>query len=196
MCYEVMIGEDLKPLIEKAKVIVLGPGLGRSDWAKSLFDTVIQSDKPKIMDADALHLLSDHPLKRNDWILTPHPGEAADLLRHSFPDIQNFRLESVREIQMVYGGVAVLKGRGSLVNDGKEIRLCHAGNPGMATAGMGDVLTGVIAGLVAQGLTLSQSAGVGVLVHARSADMAVQEAGERGLLATDLLPYLRVLVNP
>ena len=82
------------------------------------------------------------------------------------------------------------------MNDGKEIRLCHAGNPGMATAGMGDVLTGVIAGLVAQGLTLSQSAGVGVLVHARSADMAVQEAGERGLLATDLLPYLRVLVNP
>ena len=99
-------------------------------------------------------------------------------------------------LQSLYGGVSVLKGRGSLVCDGKTVRLCHAGNPGMATAGMGDILSGVIAGLVAQGLTLDQSAGVGVLVHARSADMAVQETGERGLLATDLLPLLRVLVNP
>lgn len=196
MCYEVRSGEDLEPLIAKSKVIVLGPGLGRTDWAKSLFDTVVQSDVPKILDADALRLLSDNPLKRDDWILTPHPGEAADLIRHSCPDIQGHRLESVREIQMLYGGVAILKGHGTLVNDGKGVRLCHAGNPGMATAGMGDILSGVLGGLVAQGLTLPQSAGVGVLVHARSADMAVQEMGERGLLATDLLPYLRVLVNP
>jgi hydroxyethylthiazole kinase-like uncharacterized protein yjeF len=196
MCFEVRTGEDLKPLIENAQVIVLGPGLGRSDWSRSLFDTVIASDKPKIMDGDALIFLSENPVKRNDWILTPHPGEASELLKHSCPDIQNFRLESVKEMQMIYGGVVVLKGRGSLVNDGKEIHLCHAGNPGMATAGMSDILSGVIGGLVAQGLPLSQSAGVGVLVHARSADMAVQEAGERGILATDLLPYLRVLVNP
>ena len=196
MCYEVRTGEDLQPLIDKAKVIVLGPGLGRSEWAKELFDCVIKSDKPKIMDADALYFLSEHPIKRDDWILTPHPGEAAQLLKHSCPDIQDHRLESVREIQNIYGGVALLKGRGTLVNDGKGIRLCHAGNPGMATAGMGDMLSGVLGGLAAQGLTLPQSAGVGVLVHARSADMAVQESGERGLLATDLLPYLRVLVNP
>ncbi len=195
-CYEVTGGEDLIPLIEKAQVIVLGPGVGSGEWAKSLFDTVIASDKPKIMDGDALIFLSENPMKRNDWILTPHPGEASQLLKHSCPDIQNFRLESVKEMQMIYGGVVALKGRGTLVNNGKEIYLCHAGNPGMATAGMGDILSGVIAGLVAQGLTLSESAGVGVLVHARSADMAAQEAGERGLLATDLLPYLRVLVNP
>jgi len=196
MCYEVRSGEDLLPLIEKSKVIVLGPGLGRSEWAKSLFDTVVQSDVPKIMDADALRMLSDEQIKRDDWILTPHPGEAAELLKHSCPDIQDHRLQSVKEVQMLYGGVAILKGRGTLVNDGSGIRLCHAGNPGMATAGMGDILSGVLGGLVAQGLSLPQSAGVGVLVHARSADMAAQENGERGLLATDLLPYLRVLVNP
>jgi NAD(P)H-hydrate epimerase len=196
MCYEVRCGADLEHLIEKSKVIILGPGLGRTEWAKSLFDTVIQSDVPKIMDADALRLLSENPIKRDDWILTPHPGEAAELLRHSCPDIQGHRLQSLKEIQMLYGGVAVLKGHGTLVGDGKEVRLCHAGNPGMATAGMGDILSGVLGGLVAQGLTLPQSAGVGVLVHARSADMAAQEMGERGLLATDLLPYLRVLVNP
>jgi NAD(P)H-hydrate epimerase len=196
MCYEVRTAEDVLELAKKAKVIVLGPGLGQTDWARGLFDALVQVDKPKVLDADALHLLSETDLKRDDWILTPHPGEAAQLLQQTCPDIQTQRLRSVKNIQKRYGGVSVLKGRGSLVDDGKHIRLCHAGNPGMATAGMGDILSGVIGGLLAQGLSLPQSAGVGVLVHARSADMAVQETGERGLLATDLLPFLRVLVNP
>jgi NAD(P)H-hydrate epimerase len=102
----------------------------------------------------------------------------------------------VQQLQQRYGGVIVLKGAGTLIYDGKlPIRLCTAGNPGMASGGMGDALTGVIGGLLAQRLSLIDAACLGVLLHAMAADKAAEKEGERGMLAMDLMPHLRHLVN-
>ncbi|MBI5461258.1 MAG: NAD(P)H-hydrate dehydratase [Gammaproteobacteria bacterium] len=195
MCHAVANAETLKPVLERASVLAVGPGLGQSDWARGLLATVWDTDVPMIVDADALNLLAQEPMRRDRWVLTPHPGEAARLLGCSTAEVQADRLAAVRHIQARYGGVAVLKGAGSLIADGSHCRVCSAGNPGMASGGMGDVLTGVIAGLYAQGLSLTESAAAGVLLHALAADSAAQRDGERGLLASDLLPELRRWVN-
>ena len=196
MCHEVNKVEDIKMLVDNADIIVCGPGLGATDWAIDLFNYLVKVDKPKVMDADALKILSNQVSHRDDWILTPHPGEAAHLLDMPCPQVQADRLSSVHAIQKKYGGVALLKGVGTLVADEEATFICAAGNPGMASAGMGDILSGILGGLLAQGLSLLQTAQLGVWVHARAADLAVAEDGERGLLATDLFHYLRILVNP
>lgn len=198
MCYQVCEAQDLEPLIARATVVVLGPGLGQSDWAKALFDKVMQSKLPKVLDADGLNLLAEHRVKRDDFILTPHPGEAARLLKQTRNEVQRDRFKSVELLQYRYHGIAVLKGAGTIIQITDEKPwVCGAGNPGMATGGMGDILSGMIGGLVAQGLTLPQAAKAGVLIHAMAADRAVEDGGgERGLLATDLLAHLRYLVNP
>ena len=160
-----------------------------------LLAAVLQTRLPQVVDADALNLLAQEPARRDDWILTPHPGEAARLLGVSTEQIQADRLHAVHALQQRYGGVCVLKGAGTLVCTSESIALCEAGNPGMASGGMGDVLTGIIAGFLAQGLSLMDAAKAGVYIHATAGDRAAQE-GERGLLASDLLPHLRKLVNP
>ncbi len=147
-----------------------------------------------VLDADALNLLAEEPLHKYSWILTPHPGEAARLLNKTTREIQNDRLEAVRAIQRNYGGVCVLKGSGTLVANSNQTSVCTAGNPGMASGGMGDVLTGIIAGLIAQGLNLYDAARFGVELHAQSADLAAED-GMRGMLASDLFIPLRKLVN-
>ncbi len=196
MCQQVANGEDLLPLLERATVVVIGPGLGKSDWAKALLTTVLTTTLPKLLDADALNLLSQMPQKRSDWVLTPHPGEASRLLDCSNSDIQADRFKAAGAIQQQYGGVVVLKGVGTLIKTEHSLEICPAGNPGMATAGMGDVLSGVIGGLLAQKLPLAQAAAAGVLVHALAGDRAAVQGGERGLLATDLMQPIRELVNP
>ena len=186
----------LHALIEKATVIAIGPGLGRSSWAQTLLSTALEASRPMVIDADALNLLAENPARRNDWILTPHPGEAARLLETTASDIQSNRFQAVRNIQRSYGGVCVLKGAGTLIDDGTDpVGLCDAGNPGMASGGMGDVLTGVIAGLMAQGLTLIDAARLGVCIHALAGDRAAV-AGERGIIASDLYPHIHRMVNP
>ena len=176
-------------------MIAIGPGLGRSAWAQAMLSAVIETSKPIVMDADALNLLAENPVKRDNWILTPHPGEAARLLKTTTADIQAHRFGTARKIQQDYGGVCVLKGAGSLIDHGQDpVALCDAGNPGMASAGMGDVLTGVIVGLLAQGLDLIASARLGVCIHALAGDRAAV-AGERGIIATDLFGYIHRLVN-
>lgn len=196
MVHAVSTAEDLQPLLARATVIALGPGLGCSDWAQMLYAAVLSSDLPIILDADGLNLLAQRPSKRANWVLTPHPGEAGRLLGCSGHDIQNDRFSAVDRLQQRYGGVAVLKGAGTLIRamDDEVTRLCRAGNPGMASGGMGDLLTGIIAALVAQGLTLKHAASVGVVLHSEAADIAA-EAGERGMLASDLLPPLRQLLK-
>jgi len=188
--------DELMPLIKRANVIVIGPGLGQSEWAKLLFARALQSDLPIIIDADALNLLAEEEQSSQNWVITPHPGEAARLLKTDVATIQSDRFQSARNLHAKYHGPVVLKGAGSIVADSKgDLSVCNAGNPGMSTGGMGDVLTGVIAGLIAQGIEISNATQLGVLMHARAADMAAS-SGERGMMATDLMPYLRELANP
>jgi NAD(P)H-hydrate epimerase len=191
--------EQLAPLISKADVVAIGPGLGQSEWARSLLGAVFEMDKPLVVDADGLNLLALRPQKRANWVLTPHPGEAGRLLGCSSADIQSERYLSVTQLAQRYGGVVVLKGAGTLIACAGEIpALCDRGNPGMATPGMGDVLTGVIAGLLGQLDDVWLAAQSGVLVHAMAGDLAVDRLGpnvDRGLIASDLFMQLPVCVS-
>jgi len=198
--------DELMPLIKRANVIAIGPGLGQSEWAKLLFARVLESDLPIIIDADGLNLLAEEEQSSPNWVITPHPGEAARLLKTDVATIQSDRFQSARNLHEKYQGPVVLKGAGSIVTNLKgRLFVCSEGNPGMSTGGMGDVLTGVIAGLVAQGTDTEwvKQAGVvtewatqvGVVMHARAGDMAAFDEGERGMIATDLMPYLRELSN-
>lgn len=196
MAHGVETPAQLAPLIQRADVIAIGPGLGQGAWGRSLLARALESRRPLILDADALNLLAGEPRGDPGWILTPHPGEAARLLNTDSSAIQADRFAAIAALHQKYQGPVVLKGCGSLVIDA-EAR-CHvsaAGNPGMATAGMGDVLGGVIAGLIAQGMAPGPAAQLGVCLHATAADRAVRGEGERGLLAGDLMPHLRRLVN-
>lgn len=196
MCRGVESASDVAAMIERADVLAIGPGLGQGQWGRSLLDAALESDKPTIIDADALNLLAQTPCSNSNWILTPHPGEAGRLLGMSTADVQRDRLRSARELAKRYGATVVLKGAGTLVITGDSLPyICDQGNPGMASPGMGDVLTGVIAGIAAQTADLPGAARVGVLVHAMAGDMAARR-GERGLLATDLFGYLPTCVNP
>ena len=196
MCHGVETVSQLRQLMERASVVAIGPGLGRSEWAQQLLATVIDSSLPLVVDADALNGLAAEPATRGNWVLTPHPGEAGRLLHASAADVQSDRFAAVRSLQQRYAGVVVLKGAGSLICSGSgPLIVCEAGNPGMASGGMGDLLTGIIAGLIAQHVELPMAAALGTWLHAAAADAAAA-AGERGLLATDLLPYLRQQVNP
>ena len=147
--------------------------------------------------ADALNWLAATPARNDARIITPHPGEAARLLGSTAAAVQEDRRAALDALAETYGGTVVLKGAGSLVSAAADEApwLCSAGNPGMASAGMGDVLTGVIAGLLAQGLALPAAAAVGVEAHARAGDRAAAR-GERGLIASDLLGELRGVINP
>jgi NAD(P)H-hydrate epimerase len=136
-------------------------------------------------------MLAQDPVHRRDWVLTPHPGEAARLLGVTAAEVQNDRLGATRAVAGRYGGICVLKGSGSLVAaaDGAA-HLCDRGNPGMASGGMGDVLTGLIAGLLAQGMSQTAAAECGVWLHAAAGDRAAA-GGERGLLAGDVIAGVR-----
>lgn len=187
--------KDLDNALKRATVIALGPGLGQSIWSQKLFKKILASKSPKIVDADGLNLLAKKPVHRADWILTPHPGEAARLLKTTTATIQADRFTAAMKLQKKFGGVIVLKGADTIVvNEDGKITTCTLGNPGMASGGMGDVLTGVISGLLAQGLGLSKAAELGVFIHASAGDQAAKD-GERGMLALDLMPHLRRLVN-
>ena len=197
MCHGVAGAAALEPLLERASVIAIGPGLGRSEWSRSLWQRELRTDKPLVVDADALNLMAAEPIWRDAWVLTPHPGEAARLLQCTTDEIQADRFDAVRRLRQKYGGICVLKGAGSLVqgDTSRPPALCSDGNPGMASGGMGDVLTGIVAGLLAQGFGLEDAAAMGVCLHAAAADTAAKQ-GERGLLAGDLISGLRTLVNP
>lgn len=197
MCHGIESASEIETLLGKVNSIVVGPGMGRSAWAQKLLYLVLKSEKNVVVvDADGLNMLAEKPVQKSNWILTPHPGEAARLLKKSVDDIQRDRVAAVKELQQQYGGVSVLKGAGSLIVGSNEApAICKAGNPGMASGGMGDVLSGVIGGLVAQHIPLIIAAKLGVLVHAMAGDMAAKQEGERGMVASDLMPYIRKLIN-
>ncbi|MCZ6831676.1 MAG: NAD(P)H-hydrate dehydratase [Gammaproteobacteria bacterium] len=190
--------QGLSKLLGRVSVVVCGPGLGQSPWSEQLLHAAVAGQQALVLDADALNLLAGSRVltepRRDNWVLTPHPGEAARLLGSSTADVQADRYAAVRELQQRYGGVAVLKGAGSLICAGGQVFVSSYGNPGMASGGMGDVLSGVIAALLAQGLAPIDAACLGVCLHGRAADLAAGNA-QRGLLATDLMPKLRQLLG-
>ncbi len=194
MSHGVEHAEQLQPLLHRATVIVVGPGLGQSNWARDLLHAAIAAQKPMVIDADGLNLLAKSPQSYSHWVLTPHPGEAGRLLSCSTAEIQRDRFHAVTQLQTKYHGICVLKGSGTLIDDSFDISVSTMGNAGMASGGFGDILSGAIAGLIAQGLTLSEASKMAVYLHGEAADIAVTD-GQRGMLATDLLPHLRRLVN-
>lgn len=192
-------GNELEPLIGRADVLVIGPGLGQHAWGEQLLMQALQSKKPLVLDADALNLLVSKQLfgrlNGQRWIITPHPGEAARILGCSVAEVQQNRFAAVQQLQALFGGVALLKGPGSLTCDGDVLHLNPTGNPGMATGGMGDVLSGVIGALLAQGLDSVDAARLGAWIHGAAADRSAEIDGTRGMQATDLLAQLRQIVN-
>jgi NAD(P)H-hydrate epimerase len=195
MPHGVHVPRNLEPLLARATVLAIGPGLGQDEWGHGLWQAALGAGKPVVLDADGLNLLARMPRALPETVLTPHPGEASRLLGVPMRDVQADRFAAVRALAQKYRAVAVLKGGGSLIADSDgRVAVCPWGNPGMASGGMGDLLTGVIAGLLAQGLKPWDAACLGVSLHARAGDLAAR-AGERGLLASDLFPYLRALVN-
>ncbi len=193
---ELMLGGELDAVAQAwARVRVLGPGLGQCVWAEAQWQAVMAQPGPLVLDADGLNRLARAPRRRQEWILTPHPGEAARLLGWTSEQVEADRYAAVRALQQRYGGVVVLKGAGSLIYDGERLSVCREGNPGMASGGMGDLLSGIIAGLWAQGVSGYEAALIGACLHGEAADRAAL-AGERGLLASDLLPWIQTLCNP
>lgn len=180
-----------------AEVVAVGPGLGQRDWGRALFDAALEAGRPLVVDADALNLLAARPRAlRGDCVLTPHPGEAARLLGRDIGQVQRDRPGALRALVEAHGCVVVLKGAGTLVGaPGRRPVVVDAGGPALATGGTGDVLTGVIAALRAQGLDAFDAACAGALLHALAGDAAALD-GARGLRASDLMPHLRRLANP
>ena len=200
-CPELMVrgvesDQALRELAARASVIAVGPGLGTNTWGGMILESALGLQRPTVVDADGLNLLAARPSYNEHWILTPHPAEAGRLLGVPTTEVQDDRFAAVRLIAERYGGICVLKGAGTLIaGAGESLALCSAGNPGLATGGTGDVLTGVIAAFLAQGHGLGEAARLGVTAHAAAGDVAAA-AGERGMLASDVLGALRSVVNP
>ena len=193
--------EQALPKVKPGTVLAIGPGLNpTSALAQQFFEQSLQWSGPKVLDADALNLLAQLPLAQQKLgpaaVITPHPGEAARLLQTTVAVIEADRAAAVRALANRFECVAVLKGAGTLIATPttEAIRVCQWGNPGMASGGMGDVLTGVIAALMAQGLAAQDAAEQGVALHAKAADVAAK-SGERGMLASDVLAQLRRQIN-
>ncbi|MFC3887180.1 NAD(P)H-hydrate dehydratase [Salinispirillum marinum] len=201
-CPELMVHgiahpDVLDAAFDPMSLLLVGPGLGQDDWSEAMWRQALHSGKPMVLDADGLNWLARHQKQHlpAGFVGTPHPGEAARLLSCQVADIEHNRPAALHALIQTFGGVWVLKGERTLIGDGSQHLMNTTGNPGMATAGMGDVLTGVIGGLWAQGLSPWDAARCGVFGHGRAADAVAAELGERGMLATDLLPWLRRWVN-
>ena len=194
--------EQLQQVLTWSDAIVVGPGLGRDSWSTSILEAALlhclRQHKHLVIDADALNLIAEHQrlvIPQNLAIITPHSGEAARLLKTSVSAIENDRYNAATMLTRTFETVSVLKGPGTLITSQGNTWICENGNPGMATGGMGDVLSGVLGALLSKGISNRLSALYGVCLHSYAADVAVQENGETGLLASDLFPYIRKLVN-
>ena len=190
----------LDPLLGRASVVAVGPGLGRGEWGASLLERVVAADRALVIDADAINLLAQGSVS---WpsaaaravVYTPHPGEAGRVLGESPGALESDRFSAARALAEAHPGTWLLKGAGTIVVEPGAIpRVCEGGNPGMAAGGMGDVLTGVVAALLAQGCSAFDAASAGACVHAAAGDAAARD-GRRGMLASDVIAALRPLVD-
>lgn len=191
------ISQNDDKIFDNKTVVAIGMGLGKSAWARELFAKTMRTKLPKIIDADALNLLSESEEKFDlaNCIITPHIGEAAHLLATSTSEIQKNREVAIKKLYEKYGAIAVLKGNGSLIYDGAKIIKCPHGNAGMATAGMGDILSGIISGLLAQKLNASDAAFFGVNIHALAGDLVAKKHGMIGMTPLDLFKFLPQIIN-
>ena len=199
---ELMVTDfNLEDALAWATCVVIGPGLGQDEWAESAFETTMKhcqsQNKPVVIDADALNLLCQQSTAYtlSDSILTPHAGEAARLLGVSIDDVESDRFNYARQCSQRYHAVCVLKGAGTLIDNEKKTWVCRHGNPGMATAGSGDVLSGILGALLAQGVETDIAAKYGVVLHAKAGDDIAQLYGQRGMIASDLFDAVRALIN-
>ncbi|CCW67865.1 unnamed protein product [Phytomonas sp. Hart1] len=224
------IEASVRGALDWADTVAVGPGLGQGTFGRAALAAVLQHavehpGKTVVLDADALNLLPSYlsqrssPLRLPHSIITPHVGEAARLLGCAVADVERDRFDAARRLANLLGGVCVLKGPGSVIYNHREgdtasgdaqqgeilfspqhCAIVDAGNAGMATGGMGDVLTGVLVGVAAH-MPPTGCSGIfnvacaGALAHSVSADLAILGRGSRGLRATELLPYLQVCVN-
>jgi hydroxyethylthiazole kinase-like uncharacterized protein yjeF len=199
---ELMVSSTgLKEALAWATCIVIGPGLGQDDWGKQTFDTVMQycqqTPKPIVIDADALNLRASNTsfVAVTNCVITPHAGEAARLLNVPIEEIESNRFNYARQCSQRYDAICVLKGAGSIVDNQRHSWVCRHGNPGMASAGMGDVLAGILGSLLSQGLNADMACQYGVSIHAKAGDIVAKKFGQRGLLASDLFDTVRLLIN-
>ena len=201
-CPEAMVhgsrnGEMNQSLLDKPDYIAIGCGLGQDAWAQRLLYLALDSTIPMVVDADALNLMAarDRLGLTRECVITPHPGEAARCLNVNKHDVQHNRFQAVELLRQQCSAHIVLKGSGTLIRQQERTLVCPFGNPAMATAGMGDVLTGMIASLAAQqtviGADLNRAVIAAVCLHAIAGDLAAQ-GDDRGLVATDLIEQIRV----
>lgn len=195
MTYPMRTAADVDLLGASSSHWVIGPGLGKGQNLESILLAALNLKKPVVMDADALTwLATKKEIRHPNWILTPHPGEAARLLGCSIEEVQADRVVAVSRLQATWGGVVVLKGAGTLIaGPDRPVHICPAANPAMATAGMGDILSGFIGGLIAQEMKPFEAALLATIIHAQAADRACQ--GSRGLVASDLFSHVGALLN-
>lgn len=186
---------QLMELLQKVSVLVVGPGLGQASWGQSLLSAAANAPLPQVWDADALNMLAEERVNLpKDCVITPHPGEAARLLGISTAQVQADRPAAAHALSKKYTAVVVLKGAGSLIAspDGR-LALCHQGHPAMATAGLGDVLAGLVGALLAQGMQAFDAACLAVWLHANAGEQQGKDG--RGLAASDLIPAIRQLLE-
>lgn len=195
-------GQSLENYLDFPTVICLGPGLGRDYWSEQMiYKSLENSHKnktPILIDADGLNLLPEFskklPLPKK-IVLTPHLGEAARLLNTSVEKVKKNKISAAKRIANKYNSVVVLKSHETLICKEDKIYICDKGNPGMATAGMGDVLSGMISGLIAQKLSLFEAACLGVDLHARAGDIYSKKNNQQSLLPTDIIDLFARVIN-
>ena len=195
-------GQSLENYLDFPTVICLGPGLGKDYWSEQMIykslENTHKNKTPILIDADGLNLLPEFskklPLPKK-IVLTPHLGEAARLLNTSVEKVKKNKVSAAKRISNKYNSVVVLKSHETLICKEDKIYICDKGNPGMATAGMGDVLSGMISGLIAQKLSLFEAACLGVDLHARAGDIYSEKNNQQSLLPTDIIDLFARVIN-
>jgi NAD(P)H-hydrate epimerase len=195
---EIMVlGWDaLETRLSDASIVVVGPGLGVSDAAIHCLHLLQQVSLPVVVDAGALSADFLQSLKSKQVVITPHPGEAAELLSIDSADVQSDRLKACGRLSKTFSTTCVLKGSGTLIAEQGEVTALNThGNAGMASAGMGDVLSGIIAAMMGQGLTPFEAAKTAVFIHALSAESYCRKHDQIGLVASDIIKHIPAVVK-
>ena len=186
---------DLLRLAGEATSVVVGPGLGRDSWAVEAWRALRDCPLPLVVDADALRLLGPQSLEGRDAVVTPHPGEAAAMLECATAEINADRLGSAGTLAKRFGCAVVLKGAGTVLTDGEDLAVCQRGTAALATAGSGDVLSGVLGAFLGMGMARFAAMEAAVCVHAEAGEIEAERHGEWGMAAAELCDTIRAVVN-